>query len=139
MIFTLSGIVFFVIGIILVIIGIHYEKTHGCREDEISIVSLIGGLLTIINIVIVLLLSIPSLFVHTDYAINQKRAEIEEQRAAIIQELKREDKDIMLKGIEDAKEFNQELRHNQIKSNNIWFGYVVNPAWKEFEPIEYPE
>lgn len=74
---------------------------------------------------------------NTSYYKNMWRIEIEERRAAIVQELNQADKDILLQGIQDAKEFNVELKKTQYTLAHPFANWINCPVWNEFEPIEY--
>ena len=139
MILVLGNITLLIIGIILLIIGRRYEIK---RADEYSNVyrhcnkTFFGCVLTISNGFFAILFILVALIAHTTFDQDHKRIELEEKRTAIIQELSRED-DILLKGIEDAKDFNTELRYRQRQLDSPMYNWLTSPVWDEFETIEY--
>lgn len=140
MILILGNIVLFVIGIALLIIGYRYEMKHKdeykytsrhCRKTNAGLMfTLFNGFFTIIFV-------LTALVAHTAYGQDQKRIKLEEERAAIVQELSREEKDILLQGIKDAQGFNTELRSHQRRLDNPIYNWITSPVWDEFETIEY--
>lgn len=139
MILVLGNIVLLIIGIVLLIIGHRYDIKH---EDKYEYVdsccgkTTVGSVFTIINGLFTILFVLVALIAHTTFDQDHKRIELEEKRVAIIQELSRED-DILLQGINDAKDFNTELRYRQRQLDSPMYNWLTSPVWNEFETIEY--
>lgn len=139
MILILGNIVLLIIGIVLLIIGHRYEVKH---EDKYKYVdrccgkTTVGSVFTIVNGLFTILFVLVALIAHTTFDQDHKRIELEEKRAAIIQELSRED-DILLQGINNAKDFNTELRYRQRQLDSPMYNWLTSPVWNEFETIEY--
>jgi hypothetical protein len=137
MILVLGGIGMIPIGIILIIIGSHLEKVWDFDEDDFSIASAFGSIFLIFGLFFTAFFGTGALICHSDYKNDIIRQRLEEDRASVIAELKREDTDVLLKGIEDAKEFNEEIRKNQRNLESPWFNWITPSVYNEFDPIEY--
>lgn len=137
MILVLSSIALLIIGIVLMIIGHRYENKHDYDGGENCTAWSIGSLAVIIGGFFSIIFGISAFLAHTNYIKDLKRIEIEERRTAIVEELGREETDILQKGIERAENFNVDIRTRQRRLNSPVFNWVTSPVWGEFESIEY--
>lgn len=110
----------------------------GFKKNLENVCSIFGGM-TMVGTALFVLIGFVCLVERNPIYQNSLRIELEERRNAIVQELNRSDTDILLKGIEDAKEFNEEIRNEQYKLNNNWTSWLHNPVYNEFEPISYED